>query len=287
MKEKNLFQLLITEVLVCADGAASGLATKLGYVSGPPQGICSRAYVKNNTNFKVDGCVFYVPQLLPGYCAIFREARNELNFCTYIIPGGPAQNEDLPKLHDDIMKNDPYVSACLGPNPEIERMKSAGLRLGGIDKSWGDHLIIIGDAAGFIDPLTGEGIQYAMQSGWHAAVTLQEALEKGDVSAPMMKRYHKRWYREWGLEFKLSMKVSLLLYRFPVVLDSTVNLIKKRGAKFFAVWAEVMTGSKSKSYFLRFDVWPFVLIELGAQIFRNFIGKKTPLQELNQEEFKH
>jgi len=78
------------------------------------------------------------------------------------------------------------------------------------------------------------------------------------------------------------MKVSLMLYRFPVILDSTVNLIKKRGAKFFADWAEVMTGSKSKSYFLRPDVWPFVLIELSAQIIRNAMGQKTPLQKLSE-----
>jgi len=263
-------------------GAASGLATKLGYVHGPPQGICSRAYVKDNQIFDNDGCVFYVPHLLPGYCAIFREANNELNFCTYIIPGGPAQNEDLPKLHDEIMKFDPFVSKCLGPNPNIERMKSAGLRLGGIDKSSDNHLLIIGDAAGFIDPLTGEGIQYAMQSGFLAAGVLKEALDLGDVSAAQMKKYHRRWYREWGLEFKLSMKVSLLLYRFPTILDGTVNLIKKRGAKFFADWAEVMTGSKSKTYFLRLDVWPFALIEILSQSFRIALGHKTPLQEINQ-----
>jgi len=222
------------------------------------------------------------PHLLPGYCAIFREANNELNFCTYIIPGGPAQNEDLPKLHDEIMKFDPFVSKCLGPNPNIERMKSAGLRLGGIDKSSDNHLLIIGDAAGFIDPLTGEGIQYAMQSGFLAAGVLKEALDLGDVSAAQMKKYHRRWYREWGLEFKLSMKVSLLLYRFPTILDGTVNLIKKRGAKFFADWAEVMTGSKSKTYFLRLDVWPFALIEILSQSFRIALGHKTPLQEINQ-----
>jgi len=270
-------------VLVCADGAGSGLATNLGYVTGPPQGICSRAYVKDNTLFNLDGCVFYTPQLLPGYCAIFREAGNELNFCTYIIPGGPIKNEDLPRVHDDIMKNDPFVSRYLGPNPNIERMRSAGLRLGGIDKSYDDHLLIIGDAAGFIDPLTGEGIQYAMQSGWHAAVVLDEALKKGDVSAMQMKKYHNRWYREWGLEFKASMKVSLMLYRFPFILDSTVNLIKKRGAKFFTDWAEVMTGSKSKTYFLRLDVWPFALIEIIAQGFRVALGHKTPLEELKMK----
>jgi len=68
-----------------------------------------------------------------------------------------------------------------------------------------------------------------------------------------------------------------------MILDSTVNLIRKRGAKFFADWAEVMTGSKSKSYFLRPDVWPFVLIEIATQGIKTALGQKTPLQKLEQE----
>ena len=49
----------------------------------------------------------------------------------------------------------------MGPNAKIEPMKSATLRLGGVPKSYEEQMMIVGDAAGFIDPLTGEGIQYA------------------------------------------------------------------------------------------------------------------------------
>lgn len=43
-------------------------------------------------------------------------------------------------------------------------MKAAALRLGsqGLTTSFDDHLLIIGDAAGHIDPLTGEGIHTAI-----------------------------------------------------------------------------------------------------------------------------
>jgi menaquinone-9 beta-reductase len=59
-------------VLVCADGATSPLATKLGYCTEPPKGICSRAFIEppHNTNF--DGVCFYQRESLPGYSAIFR-----------------------------------------------------------------------------------------------------------------------------------------------------------------------------------------------------------------------
>ena len=54
-------------VLVCADGAPSRLATKLGLVTRPPDGSCSRAYVEGGTHkFKADGVIFYHTHLLPG-----------------------------------------------------------------------------------------------------------------------------------------------------------------------------------------------------------------------------
>lgn len=260
--------------LVCADGAPSRLGRQLGLVKTEPQGTCSRAYVKDNKDFKFDGVVFYPRQLLPGYCAIFREAKGELNFCTYIIPGGPTKNDDLPAMHDDIMKNDPFVSKSLGPNPNIERMKSGSLRFGGIDKSYSDHLMIIGDAAGFIDPLTGEGIQYAMESGEMASKVLLEAFKQKDLSAPVMKKYHKLWKSEWGWEFYMSMKMSLFLYRFPIVLDAAAKMIAKRGSRFMAEWAQVMTGTRPKTWFLRFDVWPVIVLEIFAQMYRNITGKQ-------------
>jgi flavin-dependent dehydrogenase len=260
--------------LIAADGAPSKLGRQLGIITEEPQGTCSRAYVKNNDLFKFDGVIFYPPKLLPGYCAIFREAKGELNFCTYIIPGGPCTNDDLSKMHHEIMKEYPFVAKSLGPNPDIERMKSASLRLGGIAKSYDDHLLIIGDAAGFIDPLTGEGIQYALESGEIAAQVLLEAFKKQDLSAQFLKKYQQMWYASWGREFYWSMKMSLFLYRFPIMLDAAAKLIEKRGTRFLAEWAEVMTGSQSKTWFLRLDVWPFIMLEVFAQLFRNLTGKK-------------
>ncbi len=42
--------------------------------------------------------------LLPGYAAIFRHPNDELNFCTYVIPGGKAVPSDLKELHHGLLK---------------------------------------------------------------------------------------------------------------------------------------------------------------------------------------
>ena len=81
---------------------------------------------------------------------------------TLLVSG--LQESDLKRLHEGAIKNDPYIAKALGPNAEIERMKAASLRLGGqgLKTTYDDHLVIIGDAAGHIDPLTGEGIHTAI-----------------------------------------------------------------------------------------------------------------------------
>jgi len=91
----------------------------------------------------------------------------------------------------------------------------------------------------------------------------------------MMKKYHDVWNHHWGWEFYWSMKMSLALYRFPIALDAAAKMIEKKGSRFLAEWAEVMTGAASKTWFLRLDVWPFILYEIVAQIGRNILGRNT------------
>jgi electron-transferring-flavoprotein dehydrogenase len=53
----------------------------------------------------------------------------------------------------------------------------------------GDGVVILGDAAGFVDVPSLKGIHYAMYSGIYAARAIFEALRQGDVSAAALRRY--------------------------------------------------------------------------------------------------
>ena len=103
--------------LVAADGAHSHVLQTLGHEIAPPDGICSRAYIKAGThNFEADGVAFYTSYLMPGYCALFKEADGDVNFCTYIIPGGKAKTEDLREIHERLLREHPLISKAVGPN---------------------------------------------------------------------------------------------------------------------------------------------------------------------------
>ncbi|KAL3857970.1 hypothetical protein ACJMK2_012612 [Sinanodonta woodiana] len=267
-------------VLVCADGAPSRLATQLGIVSRPPDSISSRAYVEANTHkFKADGLVFYPKDLLPGYAALFRHPGDELNYCVYIIPGNPkCTTETLPHWHDHLMKSDPNISRALGPDFKIERMKAASLRLGGEKRSFDNHVIVVGDAAGMIDPMTGEGIHHAMDGGKLSALFLDEALNHGNYDKEVMAIYHQRWMDKFGSDFKWSMVFCQLLYRFPILLDAATMAIHRKGDKFLVRWADIMTGRVPKINMLRPEYSVTITFELLRLLLFRLIGK-SPVKE--------
>ena len=75
----------------------------------------------------------------------------------------------------------------------------------------GNRLLLAGDAAGLINPLSGDGIQYALLSARWAADTLETCLQKNDFSATALYAYRKTIDKELSYDFALSN----LLVQFP------------------------------------------------------------------------
>lgn len=61
-----------------------------------------------------------------------------------------------------------------------------------------DGLMLVGDAARQVDPLTGGGIINAMTAGKLAAQAAIEAVAAGDTSARFLNRYEEQWQRSVG-----------------------------------------------------------------------------------------
>ena len=156
--------------LVIADGALSRLARALGLVTTPPDAVCSRSYIAPGTSeFAADGVLFYPASLLPGYCSVFREADGSFSFCCYVIPGGSTRLTDLKARHHELLGSDPQLARPWDRRPvssRCARRRSASAACPGARATTS---CVVGDAAGQIDPLTGEGIQYAMDAAEIAA----------------------------------------------------------------------------------------------------------------------
>lgn len=75
-----------------------------------------------------------------------------------------------------------------------------------------DRALLLGDAAGFADPLTGEGIYYAIRSAQLAAPVIEDFLRKGEVG---LEKYQEIVNKEIVAELTIARKASRVLAGFP------------------------------------------------------------------------
>ena len=68
----------------------------------------------------------------------------------------------------------------------------------------GDRVLLVGDAAGLINPLNGEGIQYALESARWAAGTLLNCCDSGECHAGALSSYEQKVQREMGLDMAVA-----------------------------------------------------------------------------------
>ncbi len=73
-------------------------------------------------------------------------------------------------------------------------------------------LILVGDATGFLDPFTGEGIYLSLRSAQMAAEEIDGALRDGDVSRRRLSGYDRKRGQEFEEKFRLSKCLQHLLY---------------------------------------------------------------------------
>jgi geranylgeranyl reductase family protein len=76
------------------------------------------------------------------------------------------------------------------------------------------RIVLVGDAAGFVDSFSGEGIPYAIRSGQLAAETIAESLEHGDPKR-IEREYPLSCWRVFGRNLKWSLMLSRLMHLCP------------------------------------------------------------------------
>jgi len=89
------------------------------------------------------------------------------------------------------------------------------LPLSRISRTFGDRLIVIGDAAGLVKPTTGGGIYYSLVSGSIGADVLADGLERDALSAANLEEYERRWRARLETELDTQLSFRLLAQRMP------------------------------------------------------------------------
>ncbi|HUU65505.1 MAG TPA: NAD(P)/FAD-dependent oxidoreductase [Dehalococcoidales bacterium] len=110
------------------------------------------------------------------------------------------------------------------------KLSCGGIPLKPLSRTYGERLIVVGNAAGQVKPTNGGGIYYGLLCANIAADTLHQALQRDDLSAKSLAKYEREWRRKLGRELKIGYWARKLFERLSDnQIDRIFNIIKVNG----------------------------------------------------------
>ena len=96
---------------------------------------------------------------------------------------------------------------------DVRQPRQKILPLGPIERTYGDRVMALGDAAGLVKPTTGGGIYYSLVSAGLAAQTLVELLPRDELKAENLAIYERRWRKRLGSELRWQLLLRRMAHR--------------------------------------------------------------------------
>jgi geranylgeranyl reductase family protein len=94
-------------------------------------------------------------------------------------------------------------------------------------RAYTDGILLVGDAARVNEPVTGEGIYFALKSGMLAAKTVDSAFQRSDFSAARLRSYARDCRSAFSLRRGINAFIRRLIYR-PALLEPLIRCSGKR-----------------------------------------------------------
>lgn len=178
---------LQARLTIAADGRRSPLAFALGLAAHPrwPRRWAIGAYFDGIVR---DGRVGEMHVRRNGYIGVSPSPGGATNIC--LVTADRAGLDAPARLLDAALRRDPVLRERCRAASRVSDVVSLGplavdVRIGGPER-----LLLAGDAAGFIDPMTGDGIHLALRGGVLAADVALDVLagRVGDGAAELARR---------------------------------------------------------------------------------------------------
>jgi menaquinone-9 beta-reductase len=203
--------------VIVADGSLSRFGRALGAARNKayPQGIAIRGYFESpiSTDPWIESCLDVHDRngaSMPGYGWIFPLGDGTINVGIGLLSTFKGYRDvNTTHLMSEWAATAPER---WGIDPSAMLAAPTGGRLpmaGSVNPKVGPNWLLVGDAAGSINPFNGEGIDYAYETARMAADLVDEALTTG--TAGPLQRYPTLLDDEYGLYFKVARNFAKII----------------------------------------------------------------------------
>jgi flavin-dependent dehydrogenase len=135
-------------------------------------------------------------------------------------------------------------------------------------------VVLVGDAAGLVEPFTGDGISYALHSAEIAAEVISRNLDRPRLE---LEEYDQRVRVEIGCEIMWSRKLLSFFVTFPRL----VHEVLRRNDKVWAAFCRVLRGEDSFRVFRRKKTGPFEFLWAPVDAFSERYERRILLDPQN------
>jgi len=219
---------LEARLAIAADGGQASFARRLGLIRRPPDLVAVRAYFEGDVGPETRPEIHVERVIMPGYSWIFPTGDGRANVGTGTLVSTVKKGSlSLARVMQQFVANNPYARERLRLAEMVSPVQGHPLRtdLRGT-QPYGQRVLVTGEAAGLVNPLSGEGIAYALESGEMAATHARRALESGDFSEAALSTYGRALHCRYGADHRVA-RFLRIFFQYPWLLNRLVRRMQQ------------------------------------------------------------
>ncbi len=163
-------------------------------------------------------------QFKKGYCGLSKIEGDKYCLC-YITTADNLQSSgnDISKLEKDILSINPHVKKIFTESKMLwkEPVSISQISFDKKDQVH-DHVLMIGDAAGMITPLCGNGMSMALHASKIAAEHISDFLKGKILRTEMEKNYIRKWKKQFSARLTAGRMLQKLMFN-EWLISSTIR----------------------------------------------------------------
>lgn len=218
-----------SRIVVGADGVTSTIMRHLRSEKNQHQdrhrAVALRAYIEDLELYPNEVEFYLYEKILPGYAWIFPAGKSLANIGLGMrLDHFRHLKRNLKKMLQDFLEM-PAIRERLHQGGVVRDVATWQLSFGSQPRLQHvfDGALLVGDAAGFINPLTGGGIHNGLVSASLAAETIDTALKRGDTSSRGLREYQEKVNQALSGSMRKAYFYQRLLEHFPSAMDVLIR----------------------------------------------------------------